>query len=49
MLCYVLESEADAEYKMERISSDANYYALMKKEDRYSGKKFGFQEGNYEL
>jgi hypothetical protein len=42
MLCYVLESEADMEYKMECISSDANYYSLMKLEDRYSGKKFGF-------
>lgn len=42
MLHYVLESKDDYEYKMERLASDTNYYLLMKREDMYSDKKFGF-------
>ena len=42
MLYYVLESNENAECKMERICSETNYYSLMKLEDQYSGKKFGF-------
>ena len=42
MIHYVLESKDNFEYKMERIASDTNYYLVMKMEDRYAGKKFGF-------
>ena len=42
MLYYILESHENAECKMERICSETNYYSLMRLEDRYSGKKFGF-------
>lgn len=42
MIHYVLESKENYEYKMERLASDTNYYLIMRMEDQYLGKKFGF-------
>ena len=42
MIHYVLESKENYEYKMERLASDTNYYLVMRMEDQYLGKKFGF-------
>jgi hypothetical protein len=42
MMHYVLESKEDYEFKMKRIATDTNYYLVMKMNDQYMGKKFGF-------
>lgn len=42
MIHYVLESKDNYEYKMARLASKTNYYMVMRIEDQYYGKKFGF-------
>ena len=42
MIHYVLESKENFEHKMKRLSSETNYYLVMKAEDLYAEKKFGF-------
>ena len=42
MIHYVLQSQEPFAHKMERLSTQTNYYLVMRMEDRYVGKKFGF-------
>lgn len=42
MIHYVLQSKENFAYKMERLAEDTNYYLVLRMEDRYAGKKFGF-------
>ena len=42
MLHYILNSEDDYSTKMEKLSSDTNYYLAMHVENKYANKKYGF-------
>lgn len=42
MVHYALNSKADYQAKMDRLSRDANYYVALHFEDKFSDKKYGF-------